>query len=162
MNVFGKQDEKANLNEIVNNIDNLNQSEKQKLKALLFKYEHLFDGTLGQFVDDPVDFELKGAKPYAAKPYGLPASIEVKLRRELERFCDIGVMRRSSPSEWASPTFATAKKNHQIWVVSDFRRLNKQLRRKPFPLPKIQDILQQLGRFTYATSLDLNMGYYTI
>ena len=161
--MFGKQDEKANLNEIVNNIDNLNQSEKQKLKALLFKYEHLFDGTLGQFDDDPVDFELKeGAKPYAAKPYGLPASIEDKLRRELERFCDIGVMRRSSPSEWASPTFATAKKNHQIWVVSDFRRLNKQLRRKPFPLPKIQDILQQLGRFTYATSLDLNMGYYTI
>ena len=107
--------EKADLNELVSNLDHLDQSQKQKLKSLLFKYEHLFDGTLGQFDDDPVDFELKdGAKPYAAKPYGLPASIEDKLRRELERFCDIGVMRHSSPSEWASPTFATPKKNHQI------------------------------------------------
>jgi len=46
--------------------------------------------------------------------------------------------------------------------VSNFRRLNAKLKRKPYPLPHISDTLQQLEGFQYATSLDLNMGYYHI
>ena len=40
--------------------------------------------------------------------------------------------------------------------------MNQKLKRKPYPLPKISDTLQQLEGFQYATSLDLNMGYYHI
>ena len=40
--------------------------------------------------------------------------------------------------------------------------MNKQVVRKPFPIPKISNVLQELEGFTYATALDLNMGYYTI
>jgi Reverse transcriptase (RNA-dependent DNA polymerase) len=47
-------------------------------------------------------------------------------------------------------------------TVSDFRVLNSKLQRVAFPFPKIQDILTSLYGFTYATSIDLNMGYYTI
>ena len=39
---------------------------------------------------------------------------------------------------------------------------NKRIVRKPYPIPKISMILQELEGFTYATALDLNMGYYTI
>ncbi len=46
--------------------------------------------------------------------------------------------------------------------ISDFRELNKSIVRKPYPIPKISTILQELEGFTYATALDLNMGYYTI
>ncbi len=42
------------------------------------------------------------------------------------------------------------------------RELNKNIVRKPYPIPKISTILQELEGFTYATALDLNMGYYTI
>ncbi len=34
--------------------------------------------------------------------------------------------------------------------------------KRPFPIPKISTTLQKLEGFTYATTLDLNMGYYTI
>jgi hypothetical protein len=47
-------------------------------------------------------------------------------------------------------------------MISDFRKVNKRLVRKPFPIPKISTVLQELEGFTFATALDLNMGYYTI
>jgi phage regulator Rha-like protein len=53
---------------------------------------------------------------------------------------------------------------HSITVrfISDFRKLNEQLIRKPYLIPKIAQMLQELEKFAYANSLDLNMGYYTI
>ncbi len=47
-------------------------------------------------------------------------------------------------------------------TISDFWELNKCIVRKPYPIPKISTILQELEGFTYATAHDLNMGYYTI
>ena len=64
--------------------------------------------------------------------------------------------------EWASPSFITPKKDETVHFLTDFREVNKQLVRKPFPLPKISTVLQELEGFTYATTLDLNMGYYNI
>ncbi len=49
-----------------------------------------------------------------------------------------------------------------LHTISDFRELNKQIIRKPYPILKISTTLQELKGFTYATTLDLNMGYYTI
>jgi hypothetical protein len=40
--------------------------------------------------------------------------------------------------------------------MSDFRELNKRIVRKPYPIPKISTILQELEGFTYATALDLD------
>jgi hypothetical protein len=49
-----------------------------------------------------------------------------------------------------------------VRTISDFRELNKCIVRKPYPIPKNSTILEELEGFTYATALDLNMGYYTI
>ena len=65
-------------------------------------------------------------------------------------------------SEWASPSFITPNKDIIVHFISDFREVNKQLVRKPFPKPKISTVLQEPEGFTFATALDLNMGYYTI
>ena len=46
--------------------------------------------------------------------------------------------------------------------ILDFRELNKCIKCKPFPIPKIQDLLLKLEGFQHATSLNLNMGYYHI
>ena len=44
----------------------------------------------------------------------------------------------------------------------DFHVLNQYIKCKPYPLPKISDLLQKLEGFTWATALDLNMEYYHI
>jgi hypothetical protein len=47
-------------------------------------------------------------------------------------------------------------------LFEQFSGINKRLVRKPFLTPKISMVLQELEGFTFATALDLNMGYYTI
>jgi hypothetical protein len=49
-----------------------------------------------------------------------------------------------------------------VRTITDFRELNKRIVRRPYPIPKISSTLQELEGFTYATTLDLNMGYYAI
>jgi hypothetical protein len=65
-------------------------------------------------------------------------------------------------SEWVSPLFIIPKKNWTVRFRSNFYEVNKRLVRKPFSIPKISTVLQELEGFTFATALDLNMGYYTI
>jgi hypothetical protein len=73
----------------------------------------------------------------------------------------IGVLEECNDSEWGAPTFIIPKKDGRIRFISDFHKLNQYLKRKPFPIPKIQDMLLKLKGFTYVSALDLNMGYYT-
>ena len=142
----------------------LTAKEKEKLFFLLNKFEHLFDGTLGSWNTNPVDLELidPTAKPYHAKPYPVPHSQEKKLRDEIQRLIEYGVLRKINRSEWAAPMFTLLKPDSSLRSLADLRELNKRIKRKPFPLPKISDMLQKLEGFQYATSLDLNMGYYHI
>jgi hypothetical protein len=70
------------------------------------------------------------------------------------------VLRKINHSEWACPMFTISKPDGSLRSLADLREVNKAIKRKPFPLPKITDMLQKLEGFMYATSLDLNMGYY--
>jgi hypothetical protein len=49
-----------------------------------------------------------------------------------------------------------------VRILTDFRKLNAQIKIKPFPLPKISDLLRKLSGFKYATAIGLSMGYYHI
>mgnify|MGYP005753024869 CR=1 FL=1 len=154
---------KANLEEIVNGYTHLTKDERKLLLILLKKYEPLFDGTLGQWTGSPYEIELKeGAQPYHVNPYPIPHAYRDTLRMEVERLCKIGVLKKVNHSEWGAPTFIIPKKDKTVRFISDFRELNKRIKRKPYPIPKIQDLLSNLEGFQYATSLDLNMGYYHI
>ena len=46
--------------------------------------------------------------------------------------------------------------------IIDYRSINHELARNPYPLPRIGDTMQNMEVFQYATALDINMGYYTI
>ena len=73
------------------------------------------------------------------------------------------MLEKDSSSDWDAPSFTQPKKNpNEVRFLSDFRQLNKCMIRRPYPLPKISEILQGLTCLSYATVLDLKMGYYTI
>ncbi len=155
--------EPADLQKICSSHEHLDSNQRQKLLSLLTTYEELFDGTLGTWKGAEVSLELvEGAKPYHARPYPIPKCHMETLKMEVDRLCELGVLRKVNRSEWTAPTFIIPKKDGTVRFISDFRELNKRIRRKPFPIPHIQDMLLNLEGFKYATSLDLNMGYYHI
>ena len=117
----------------------------------------MFDGTLGRWQNELYDIELKDARPYP-----IPQIHEKTLQMEVEHLCKIGVLKKVNRSEWAAPTFIIPKKDGTVRFINDFRELNKRIKRKPYPIPKIQDLMLKLEGFMYGTSLDLNMGYYHI
>jgi Reverse transcriptase (RNA-dependent DNA polymerase) len=145
----------AGLNKIVEECTHLEKDEQRQLLKLLQKFEHLFDGTLGTWKTDPVELELKNsnAKPFHAKPYPVPYSQEKRLKEEL---CSYGVLRKINNSEWACPMFTISKPDGSLLSLPDLREVNKVIKRKPY----FRHVIQKLEGFMYATSLDLNMGYY--
>ena len=163
MRILDANYKKADLKEIVSQSKHIDNEQKQALLKLLKKYEHLFDGTLGDFKTEPVSIELKeGSEPYHGKAYPIPQIYEKTLKKEVERLCKLGVLTKSAGSPWGAPTFIIPKKNKTVRFITDLREVNKRIIRKPFPIPKIGDIMQKLEGFQWATALDLNMGYYTI
>jgi hypothetical protein len=103
-------------------------------------------------------------KPIHVRAYTVPRSVEQQLQqgKDIVRLVDIGVLEEDYSSECASriPSFAIPKKNRTIRVVTDFRKLNLLLKRHPFPILKIGDMIRPMGGFTFASALDLNMGNY--
>jgi hypothetical protein len=80
----------------------------------------------------------------------------------VERLVKLGVLEKQIASEWASPLFIIPKKNRTLRFLSNFWEVDKSLSEKPFPIPKISTVLQELEGLTFAMALDLNMGSYTI
>ena len=156
--------EKANLASIVKEqCSHLTKEEKNALLRLLLSYEDLFDGTLGDWQTEPIKFQLKpGATPYHGRAYPIPKIHEETLKKEIQRLIELGVLERCGASEWASPSFIIPKPNGTVRFLTDMRQVNKRIVRRPFPLPKINDMMQKLEGFRFASALDLNMGYYTL
>src|SRR5687767_7920151 len=150
---------KADLYKLVKECEQLIKEEQEKLLALLQKFEHFFDGTVGTWKTVPVDLFLKdpNCTPYHAKAYPVPHSQEQKLKEEVERLCQQGILRKINRSEWACPMFTISKPDGSLQSLADLRELNKRIKRHPFPIPKIQGMLHKLEGFMFATSLDLNM-----
>ena len=88
---------------------------------LLIEFEEMLNGTLGEWDCKPVSLQLKeGAKPYHGRPFPIPKKYVEKLKKEIQRLCNLGVLKWQADWEWASPTFILPKKYNTVRVVSNF------------------------------------------
>jgi hypothetical protein len=126
--------DKAKLPAIVkDNCSHLKPSQREKLLSLLFKFEELFDGTLGDWNRPPDSIKMKeGAKPYHGRPHPIAQIHKATLMKEINRLEGIGVLKRQSSSQCASPTFIIPKKDMTVCTVTNFRELNKRIVTRPY------------------------------
>ena len=92
----------------------------------------------------------------------IPKVHEETLKTEVDRLLNKRVLKRKNNSQWAAPTFVIPIKSGTVRFISDYRELYKRIKRKPFPTPKIHNLLLKLEGFKYASSLDFNMVFYHI
>jgi transposase InsO family protein len=80
---------------------------------------------------------------------------------ELQKMIDSGVIEPSS-SPWASPVVLVKKKDGTARYCIDYRKLNAVTKKDSYPLPRIDDSLDALGKAKYFSTLDLASGYWQI
>ena len=154
--------EKVEPADVVAKQTHLTEQQRTALLKTLSSVTRLFSGELGTYEGKKISLELKeGAEPVHCKPYAVPRMQEDVFKKECQRLCDIRVLEPIGATEHAYPTFCVAKKDGRIRWVSDFRLLNANLKRKVFPLPRIQDVLTRRKGYKYFTKLDISMCYYT-
>ena len=67
-----------------------------------------------------------------------------------------------SSSNWSSPCILVPKPDGTYRFCTDFRRLNEITMADSFPLPRIEDCIDKIGRAKYVTTLDLLKGYWQV
>ena len=91
----------------------------------------------------------------------MPFAVREEVARQLKTMQENGVIRPSN-SSWASPAVLVRKKNGTHRFCVDYRALNSVTKADTFPLPRIDDLLDQLGESKYFSTLDLAAGYWQI
>ncbi|GJX81331.1 putative reverse transcriptase domain-containing protein [Tanacetum coccineum] len=94
----------------------------------------------------PVEFQIDlipGAAPVARAPYRLAPSEMEELSEQLQELSDKGFIRPSS-SPWGAPVLFVKKKDGSFRMCIDYRELNKLTVKNRYPLPRIDDLFDQL------------------
>nr|GEZ19301.1 putative reverse transcriptase domain-containing protein [Tanacetum cinerariifolium] len=104
---------------------------------------------------------IPGAAPVARAPYRLAPSEMKKLSEQLQELSDKGFIRPSS-SPWGAPVLFVKKKDGSFRMCIDYRELNKLMVKNRYPLPRIDDLFDQLHESSIYSKIDLRSGYHSL
>ena len=104
---------------------------------------------------------MPGAGPIYKKPYRMGSEELAELKKQLEEQLRKGFIRPSA-SPWGSPVLFVAKKDGTIRLCIDYRSLNEVTIKNKYPLPKIEDLFDQLNGAKVFSKIDLKSGYYQL
>ncbi|GKA87781.1 putative reverse transcriptase domain-containing protein [Tanacetum coccineum] len=111
-----------------------------------------------------VEFQIDlipGAAPVARAPYRLAPSEMKELSEQLKELSGKGFIRPSS-SPWGAPVLFFKKKDRSFRMCIDYRKLNKLAVKNRYPLPRIDDLFDQLQGSSIYSKIDLRSGYHQL
>lgn len=144
--------------------DALTVDQKQQLTQLLKQNidifsQHQFDIGCTNLLEYAID--VGNASPIQSKPYHVPIKSQLEIERQITELLKHQIIEPSF-SPWSSPIVLVKKKNGQYRFCIDFRKLNAVTLKDAFPLPRVDDMLDNLKGSKYFTILDLSNGYWQI
>ncbi|KAD4586323.1 hypothetical protein E3N88_23924 [Mikania micrantha] len=104
---------------------------------------------------------VPGANPVAKAPYRLAPSELQELASQLQELTDKGFI-RPSHSPWGAPVLFVKKKDGSFRMCIDYRELNKLTIKNRYPLPRIDDLFDQLQGSAWFSKIDLRSGYHQL
>ncbi|GJY22329.1 reverse transcriptase domain-containing protein [Tanacetum coccineum] len=111
-----------------------------------------------------VEFHIElipGAAPVARAPYRLAPAEMKELAEQLKELSDKGFIRPSS-SPWGAPILFVKKKDGSFQMCIDYRELNKLTVKNRYPLPRIDDLFDQLQGSNIYSKIELRSGYHQL
>nr|CAB3504899.1 unnamed protein product [Digitaria exilis] len=112
--------------------------------------------------DRDIEFEINlepGTAPIAQRPYRMSVDELEELKKQLHELKEKGYIRPSA-SPWASPVLFVKKKDGSMRMCIDYRALNAVTIKNKYPLPRIDELLDQLKRAKFFSKIDLRSGFY--
>nr|GFA40741.1 putative reverse transcriptase domain-containing protein [Tanacetum cinerariifolium] len=112
----------------------------------------------------PVEFQIDlipGVAPAARAPYRLAPSEMKELSEQLHELSDKGFIIPSS-SPWGAAVLFVKKKDGSFRMCIDYRKLNKLTVKNRYPLPRIDDLFDQLQGSSIYSKIDLRSGYHQL
>jgi hypothetical protein len=120
------------------------------------------DAPLGQVTAYEHRIKLvEGAKPFKQNVRYAPKPMREEFHNALKKLLERKIIRESN-SPFASPTVLIRKKTNELRICVDYRKLNEITVKDAYPIPKIDELVTDLGGAERFTTLDLAEGYYQV
>ena len=135
-----------------------------ELQEVLLEYHHLFsldEEERGETDIIQMNIDTGEAAPIKQPARRMPYAARQEVTRHIRKMQEANVI-RPSRSPWSSPIVLVKKKDGTLRFCVDYRRLNSVTKADTFPLPRMDDILDQLGDCKFFSTLDLKSGYWQI
>jgi hypothetical protein len=132
--------------------------------AFLNEFEDVFKEVLGLAPRRDIDFSIDlmpGATPVSKTPYRMSTPKLKELQMQLEELLKKGYI-RPSVSPWGAPVLFVKNKYGTLRLCIDFRQLNKVTVKNKYPLPRIDDLFDQLKDARIFSKIDLRSGYHQV
>jgi hypothetical protein len=133
--------------------------------AVVSEFADVFPEELpGVVPDREVEFTIEllpGTSPISIAPYRMAPAELLELKVQLKELLDRGFI-RPSVSPWGAPVLFVKKKDGSMRMCIDYRQLNRVTVRNQYPLPRIDDLFDQLHGASVFSKIDLRSGYHQI
>ena len=104
---------------------------------------------------------IPGTGPIAQRPYSMNPLELAELKKQLDSMLEIGLIQPSA-SPWRSPVSFVDKKDGGNRLCTDYHKLNYVTIKNKYPLPKIDDLFDQLTGAKVFSKIDLRNGYHQL
>ena len=141
--------------------DQLNEDQRAQLTDVLNSFPDVMRNHPGQTSMAEHKIQTGTATPHRLPPYRLPHAYREEVLKELEEMREQGIIEPSS-SEWSSPMVIVKKKDGSLRLCVDYRYLNEVSQVDAYPMPRVDDIIDQLGQASFITTIELCRGYWQV